>query len=436
MRHYEPPPNNDLGSELPNKRKARHFRTRRALQSEDERTTRLAMERDEKWLKRADIREGLYQPKYKAKKSDDDEKHNNVCLDKPGGKLKLKPKKEKIEITGKGGFPLHACANFTDAKYVSTNLSSNLAYNPSLPFNGQGRLPYNVQCHNLDGRNTTHKFSAGFRNVRPYPMQQICPTEEILSCEIQINGISVGNIGRCSHATAEMSSSSGYLLITHHFSINHSTTPWGWYERFTLNLLYGPLPNDVSADIESKLNTSRSKRIENFEYGLISRNGLMLSSIQFMDVQFYEASMKWGDPLHIIAWKTICERKEGRSVTEKELAVIQKELSTAAAKKGRFDWSSCLAEEIYKDLYDPFRRDKTKTNYTHGLYDPVICCGLEGALEHFNGKSGKVEFIRLVDEPPKRLVYFDNEAIRPCKVPTKCARKIGINRGHTNFTRG
>ena len=87
-----------------------------------------------------------------------------------------------------------ACANFTDAKYVSKN-PSNLPYNHSLPLNGQGCLPYN---------STAHKFSAGFRNVRPYSMQGICPTEEILSCEIQINGISVGNIGRCSHATAEV----------------------------------------------------------------------------------------------------------------------------------------------------------------------------------------------------------------------------------------
>jgi hypothetical protein len=172
----------------------------------------LAKERDEKWLKREDVREGLYQPKYKVKKSGDDEK-------KPGGKCgggeKIssnrlrqktnapsafylcrgrKPKKEKIEITGEGGFPLLACANFTDAKYVSKN-PSNLPYNHSLPLNGQGCLPYN---------STAHKFSAGFRNVRPYSMQGICPTEEILSCEIQINGISVGNIGRCSHATAEV----------------------------------------------------------------------------------------------------------------------------------------------------------------------------------------------------------------------------------------
>ena len=209
MRHYEPPPNNDLGSELRNKRTARHLRVRRALQSEDERTARLAKERDEKWLKRDDVREGLYQPKYKAKKSDNDEaKHNNVCLDKPRLGLRVKPKKEKIEITGEGGFPLLACANFTDAKYVSKN-PSNLPYNHSLPLNGQGCLPYN---------STAHKFSAGFRKVRPYSMQGICPTEEILSCEIQINGISVGNIGRCSHATAEVSSSPGYLLVTHHFS--------------------------------------------------------------------------------------------------------------------------------------------------------------------------------------------------------------------------
>jgi hypothetical protein len=41
--------------------------------------------------------------------------------------------------------------------------------------------------------------------------------------------------------------------------------------------LCGPLPKDVTANIEKKLQNSGSKRLEDFEYGVVSRGGMMLS---------------------------------------------------------------------------------------------------------------------------------------------------------------
>ena len=74
MRHYEAPPNNDLGSEPQNKRTARHLRIHHALQDEDERTARLSQRRAEEKQKIKDVKEGLYKRKYKTKKSENDGK--------------------------------------------------------------------------------------------------------------------------------------------------------------------------------------------------------------------------------------------------------------------------------------------------------------------------------------------------------------------------
>ena len=103
------------------------------------------------------------------------------------------------------------------------------------------------------------------------------------------------------------------------------TTPWGFCETFSLNLLLGPLPIGVAADVEKCLQSSGSKRLKDFDYGVVSRGGMMLSSVQFLDITFRETSMKWGDPLHFVAWKVIWEKKAGRSLTEMELGRIRSE---------------------------------------------------------------------------------------------------------------
>ena len=358
MLHYEAPPNNDLGIEPRNKRKARHLRVRRALQSEDERTERLAKERDEKRQTRKDIKEGVYQPKYKVKKRENDEKKDNICLcchknisaaalaslyvgvreegtchccykchKDPNGKCPMgkcyrtpvPPKKEKIEIKGKGGFPLCACADVTNAKYVSVEDPPSLGYV--------------VEYYKRDEVDTAdHRFSVGFDNLRAYSTRYVCPKEEILSCEIHFNGKKVGTIGECTYTTAEKSSRPGHLLITHHFSFSHNTEHcvlnWGFCETFSLNLVFGPLPEDTAAKIERCLQSSGSKRLEVFDYGLISQGGMMLSSVQFLDITFRETSMKWGDLLHFMAWKVIWEQKTGKPA-EIEFGRIRRELSNA-----------------------------------------------------------------------------------------------------------
>ena len=157
------------------------------------------------------------------------------------------PKKEKIEITGEGGVPLCACADISHAKYVSVDPPS-LGYEVKYYTRGEAGAAH-------------HTFAVGFSNLQPYSAWYVCPKDEILSCGIHVNGKKVGTIGECTHSTAEQSSRPGHLLITHHFSFHHQTTPWGFSENFSLNLLCGPLPKDITANIEKKLENSGSKRL-------------------------------------------------------------------------------------------------------------------------------------------------------------------------------
>lgn len=413
MRHYEAPPNNDLGSEPQNKRKARHLRIHHALQDEDERTARLSQRRAEEKQKRKDVKEGLYKRIYKTKKSENDGKeeendgqrdcclccHKRIlagqhcllrkvegtcgcchgCINNPKGKCHVgkcsgiyltPPKKEKIEIKGKGGFPLCACANITHAKYISVDPPS---------------LGCEIEYYARDKEDTAdHLFSVEFSNLRAYSTWYVCPKDEILSCEIHINGKKVGTIGECTYTTAEKFSRPGHLLITHHFSFDHNTehcilckssvnekgtTPWGFCETFSLNLLLGPLPIGVAADVEKCLQSSGSKRLKDFDYGVVSRGGMMLSSVQFLDITFRETSMKWGDPLHFVAWKVIWEKKAGRSLTEMELGKIQSEWE-------KMDSYSVI--ETFK-RWDPFYRCSKKG--CNSISTPFRICAVHRGRE-------------------------------------------------------
>jgi hypothetical protein len=160
---------------------------------------------------------------------------------------------------------------------------------------------------------STHMFSLRFNNLQAETIGFACSIDDVLSCEIRINGIVVGKVGQAEHSTAEMSSSRpDYLLITHQFSFNHGKTPWGWHERFSLHLSYGPIPKDVAADIQNQFHIANKPRLENFQYRQISRNVNGISSIEFMDIHFRETSMKWGDPLHAIAWRAVSGRMHSK----------------------------------------------------------------------------------------------------------------------------
>jgi len=107
------------------------------------------------------------------------------------------------------------------------------------------------------------------------------------------------------------------LLITHNFTFEHGKTPWGWYECFSLNLIYGPLPKDIKADFETN-----PQKLDNFSYTYITRRGI--SSIKFRDIHFRQSSMRSElldnsmpkDILYFIAWKSIYERKERKTITD------------------------------------------------------------------------------------------------------------------------
>ena len=43
--------------------------------------------------------------------------------------------------------------------------------------------------------------------------------------------------------------------------------------------------------------------------------------------------MKWGDQLHFLAWKAICEKKEGNTMTDQELQRAWNKIETEEEKK-------------------------------------------------------------------------------------------------------
>ena len=249
------------------------------------------------------------------------------------------PKKQRIEITGgKDGHLVFASGMTQHAEYITENLDE------SFLSTGARTISHHVHyCKREMVGAIKHKFSLTLDNLKANSMQHQCNVHNILECEIRINGIKIGTMMDCKHTAAELIPQSDDLLITHQFTFEHGTTPWGWYECFSLNLIYGPLPKDIKADLETN-----PQKLDNFNYTYITRKGI--SSIKFRDIRFRQSSMRWDvikmdvssikdrdirfrqssrwyevgeDILHFIAWKSIYERKERKTITDLEATHIR-----------------------------------------------------------------------------------------------------------------
>lgn len=161
-----------------------------------------------------------------------------------------------------------------------------------------------------------HIFSIEFDNLQGCDNQLFAyPQEKVLAYEIRINGILVETIGGGKYVSSHVSQQ--YLVETFKFSFDHGSTPWGWHEDFSLDMWYGPLPKEILLNLEDEIQS----------YGELSLRSLQYSPIHFARIQFRETSMEWGDNLHFIAWKAICENREGRAMTEEELKIIRDDSS-------------------------------------------------------------------------------------------------------------
>ncbi len=57
-------------------------------------------------------------------------------------------------------------------------------------------------------------------------------------------------------------------------------------------------------------------KTDNFDYNILRQKGV---KVKFDYIIFRQSSMEWGDPLHFIAWKSICQDREGRNMTDEEI---------------------------------------------------------------------------------------------------------------------
>ena len=92
-----------------------------------------------------------------------------------------------------------------------------------------------------------------------------------------------------------------------------------------------------------KLVANLQSEVSPFDYRQICCD----AKFEFVSVEFREMSMDWRDDLHFIAWRAICEKREGRCMTDEELRLIQKERSVYRGPK---------YIDRYVKLHDPFRR--------------------------------------------------------------------------------
>jgi hypothetical protein len=245
--------------------------------------------------------------------------------------------KRKIEIVGQDGQLTFASGMTENAEYITEKLDESFlstdVYSrfPDVLDASKGRILKSSHQHrvhyckrDMDDA-IKHMFSLTLDNLKANCMQYQCNIRNILECEIRINGIKIGTMMDCKHSAAELIPQSDDLLITHQFTFEHGKTPWGWHECFSLNLIYGPLPKDIKADFETN-----PQKLDNFSYTYITRRGI--SSIKFRDIHFRQSSMKSKDILHFIAWKSIYERKEGKTITDQEAKNIRHRIENERKK--------------------------------------------------------------------------------------------------------
>ena len=93
----------------------------------------------------------------------------------------------------------------------------------------------------------------------------------------------------------------------------------------------------------SKKRMMKNVKTMSFDYDLLRHQDV---KVKFDYINFQQTSMEWGDRLHFIAWKSICERRERRSMSDDEIlntpqALIWERTRTErSAKKIQGVWRS------------------------------------------------------------------------------------------------
>ena len=316
----------DIYREPANERKVRMKRMRISFLDDETEKQRKEKNRIATRKRRQDIKNGRYTPRIPtAKKNKLEERsiqiccpghdtkvstynYRKVCCDKsewsaaPYCKDVKVPSKEKIEITGINGYPIYASAYIKNAKYIiggdDLTLDNDVQY-----------------CKREVEGAVKHMFSLVFKNLMVDGWRYECTIDEILKCEIRINGIIIGTMMDSTRPTAHLCQQyDDYLCITHQFAFEHGTTTWGYYESFNLKLLYGPLPKDITTFMNNS-------ELDNFNYGQITRKGI--SSIKFVDINFRETNMNRdkgsGKYVHYVAWKELYQKKVEKQMTSGDL---------------------------------------------------------------------------------------------------------------------
>jgi len=324
----------DIYSEPANKRKVRRKRMRISFLDDDAEKQRKEKNRIATRKRRQDIaNNGLYTPRIIIPTPKKNELkaggHRAVygwngetfCCDKaewsatPYCKFVNVPLKKKIEITGINGHPIYASGSIDNAKYIIGDLTLD---------NLDTEIHY---CkREIDGA-VRHMFSLVFNNNFMLDKWRYkCTLDDILKCEIRINGIIIGTMMDSPQPIAQLCQlqNDDYLRIKHQFTFEHGATSWGYYESFNLNLLCGPLSKDMTVTLMN------NNALDNFSYSQITHKGI--SSIKFVDIHFRETSMiretsydnrinhKVSDEhLHYIAWKALYQKKVGKQMSNEDL---------------------------------------------------------------------------------------------------------------------
>ncbi len=149
-------------------------------------------------------------------------------------------------------------------------------------------------------------------------------------------------------------------------------------EKDAMDLYEGPPNNDLSCETPNKRKARRfrikinmtdrdegrekerlsKKRLMknvdtgSFDYKILRRQGGV--KVNFDYIIFKQSSMEWGDPLHFIAWKSICERRQRRSMTDEEI------LSTPQAQKWERDCAEHSSATKIQAVWRSFQTQHSK----------------------------------------------------------------------------
>lgn len=198
--------------------------------------------------------------------------------------------KRSLRLLGRGGYPTHASADTSSAKYITPNedgldvLGLNLLRQCYWERNNK-----NIFCRRLEKKipRVKHLFSLDLNS-------QTCPVSDVMSAEIHINGIDTAySVGECTFAEATINGNC--LTITHHFELEHTwhdTIYWGWEEKFSLEVSCSSLPEDVVEVAEDMIDDWKGITAWDGHhlYKLLAKRGV--PSVDFKCIHFEEVSMR------------------------------------------------------------------------------------------------------------------------------------------------